>query len=205
MRIIDIDQNSDEWLELRKGKITGSKLKDIVVKRGTSKKIGFYQLIADKLALEPEDEFALDRGHRLEHEAIEQFELLTGKSVNKDVGLCISDVSDDIALSPDGLIEVDGEYKEAVEVKCLGSARHIQAIVENQVPDDFKPQMMQYFIVNELLTTLHFVFYDPRVIAKPVHVITVNRSDIEEDIEFYRDYQIKTLKQIDDIVTNLAF
>ena len=33
MKVVNIDQNSEQWLELRKGKITGSKLKDIVVEK----------------------------------------------------------------------------------------------------------------------------------------------------------------------------
>ena len=34
-------ETKDEWMEARKGKITGSRLKDIVVKRGIDEKIGF--------------------------------------------------------------------------------------------------------------------------------------------------------------------
>lgn len=205
MRIANIDQNTDEWLELRKGKITGSKLKDIVVKRGDGKKIGFYQLIADRLALDPDDEVAMDRGHRLEDEAIEQFEVLHGKKVNKNAGMWFSEDNEDIAVSPDGAIENDGAFTEAVEVKCLASARHIQAIIEDEVPADYELQVLQYFIVNELLQTLYFVFYDPRVIAKPLHVVQVDREDKQHNIEFYKEYQLNTLKEVQREVEKLAF
>ena len=46
--------NREEWLKSREGRITGSKLKDIIVKRGTGKKKGYYQLIADKIATNPD-------------------------------------------------------------------------------------------------------------------------------------------------------
>lgn len=206
MRILDLDQNTPEWLDARKGKITGSKLKDIVVKRGSRKKIGFYQLIADRLAIEETYIDPRDRGHSLEREALDMFDEKTGLSTDKDVGLCVSDLNEGIASSPDALIkDEDGIYRSAVEVKCLGSARHIEAILTNQIPSDYEEQALQYFIVNDDLEVLYFVFYDPRVIAKPFHVVQIAREDYEEDIEFYRDYQLEILKEVDEAVEKLAF
>ena len=64
MKIVTVEQNTDEWLELRKGKITGSKLKDIYAARKTTgKKRGFYQLIADKIAIDAELEDAREGIH----------------------------------------------------------------------------------------------------------------------------------------------
>lgn len=206
MKIIPVEQNSSEWLELRKGKITGSKLKDIVVKRGNGKKVGFYQLIADRLAIVEDYEDPRERGHSLEHEALEMFEKVTGREVDKDVGLCVSDLHESIALSPDGLIkDEDGRYTEAVEAKCLGSARHIEALLTDKVPADYEMQAIQYFVVNDELEVLYFIFYDPRVIAKPFHIVQVTRADLEADIEFYQDYQVSVLKEVDEALEKLAF
>lgn len=206
MKIIELDQNTPEWLEARKGKITGSKLKDIVVKRGSGKKIGFYQLIADRLAIDEAYQDPRERGHALEHEAIEEFEKATGRVVNKNIGLCVSDLNDAIALSPDGLIkDEDGKYTEAVEVKCLGSARHIEAVLTNRVPAEYEMQATQYFIVNEDLEVLYFIFYDPRIIAKPLQMVQITREELEEDIELYRDYQLDVLKEVDAALGKLAF
>jgi len=204
MKILNQDQNSEEWFDQRKGLITGSKLKGIVVKRGTSKKIGYYELLAEKLATPEAYEDPMERGSRLEDEAIKLFSDTTGKEVEK-VGLCISDSNPGIALSPDGLIDVKGRYLEAIEVKCLSSARHLQAHFEQEVPSDYKEQVMQYFIVNEDLETLYFVFYDPRITALPMVVIKVERKDIEDDIEYYREYQENTLKEIDSQLEALMF
>lgn len=205
MQVINIDQNSDEWLEMRKGKITGSKMKNLVVKRGTGKKIGFYQLVADHLAI---DENGLsssrDRGHEFEAEAIKAFEEQTGKKVEQ-TGMWLSDENPDIAVSPDGAISVNGEYTEAVEVKCLSAANHLQVVIEDEVPNEYDLQVTQYFIVNEKLKTLYFVSYDPRVTAKPLHIIQVDREDREHAIKFYREYEQDTLKEINDIVMKLSF
>jgi hypothetical protein len=206
MKIIEVEQNTNEWLEARKGKITGSKLKDIVVKRGNGKKIGFYQLIADRLAIEEAYIDPRERGHSLEHEALEMFEKQTDLVVDKDVGLCVSDINENIAISPDGLIaDDDGKYTSAVEVKCLGSARHIEAVLTDKVPDEYYAQAVQYFVVIDELEVLYFSFYDPRVTAKPFHIVQVTREDVEADVEFYRDYQKDTLKEVEEALAKLAF
>ncbi len=75
-------ENQESWLEARKTKITGSRLKDIIVKRGTGQKIGFYELIAERLAIPSDGEDPMERGHRLETEALERFTQETGKEVD---------------------------------------------------------------------------------------------------------------------------
>lgn len=204
MKVVRVEQNTQEWLDLRKGRITGSKLKDIVVKRGSGRKIGFYQLIADRLALDANGENAMQRGHDLENEAIEAFEHSTDLKVDKDPGMWLSDENENIAISPDGA-EQSETPTWAVEVKCLASARHVEAVLTDELPGDYKEQVLQYFVVNENLQTLFFVMYDPRVIAVPLYIFELSRPDMEEDIVFYRDYQLDILKQVDEAVTSLAF
>lgn len=206
MQVVDIDQDSPKWLEFRRGKITGSKLNDIVVKRGTAKKDGFYELIAERLSLdELTDELPMDRGHRLEVEAVEQLEEVLGYTFNKKPGMWISDIDENIAISPDGGRKVGKHYKEAVEVKCLAGKHHLRAIEENKIPDKYWLQVVQYFVVNERLEVLHFVFYDPRVMARPLHVIKVERETIADEIQYYIDYEISLLKEVDECVERLAF
>ncbi len=195
-------QNTNQWLEMRKGKITGSKLKDIIVKRGTERKIGFYQLMADRLSLTEEYEDPMERGHRLEDEAIAEFEKLTKKKVEQ-VGLCISDENENIALSPDGLIKIGKKYKEGIEMKCLSSALHLKGYFEKKVPKEYLEQVYQYFIVNTDLEKLYFVFYDPRVTVKPIHFVEIDREDVEDEIQFAKDYQEQTLKEIEELLLTL--
>lgn len=200
MKVLKLEQNSDEWFDVRKGKITGSKLKDIVVKRGTGRKVGFYQLIADRIAIEPDDEDAMERGHRLELEAIERFEKETGLKTEQ-VGMWISDDDNDIAVSPDAVIG----NTEAVEVKCWSPARHLQAYLEDKIPNDIKEQALQYFVVNPDLKRLHVVFYDPRIPSCDYHSHTIDRSEVHEDAENLKEYQLGVLKEVREIVERLAF
>jgi putative phage-type endonuclease len=204
MKILNSDQNSDQWFDDRLGKITGSKLGGIVVKRGTERKLGFYELIAEKLATKEDYQDAMERGHELEPVAVKLFSEKTGKQV-ESVGLCISDFNDDIALSPDGLIMIGSRYKEAVEVKCLRSAKHLQAYFEQKVPAEYEEQTIQYFIVNEDLETLFVTFYDPRISVIPIHWIELKREDLKEKIKFYREYQEQTLAEVNDLISKIAF
>jgi hypothetical protein len=205
MKILNNDQNTEAWQQDRLGKITGSKLKDLVVKRGTGKKIGFYQLIADKLSVPDNYDDAMERGHALESEAIALFEKEKKVKVEQ-VGLCISDFNDEIALSPDGLIQVDGNYTQAVEIKCLSSARHLQAYFQQAIPNEYMEQVLQYFIVNDDLETLHFVFYDPRLPESvQLHYQEVHRDDIQEKADQLKEYQINLLQEVDELVSKIMF
>ena len=191
----------DTWLFARRGKITGSRLKDIIVKRGTGRKIGFYELIAERLGVPADDENPMDRGTRLEEEAIERFKKETGKKVDTSLVIWTRDDNESIAVSPDGFIG----KKEAVEAKCLSSARHIEAWITKELPDEYRMQAIQYFIVNDKLTTLHVVFYDPRILAKDYFVIDVKRADVKEEIDEYRTYEELVLREVNDIVNQLTF
>lgn len=198
MKIQHFD-NEAEWLAARLGKITGSRLKDIIVKRGTGKKIGYYELIAERIGLPADGENPMDRGHRLEEEAIERFEKMTDKKVDCSLVLWVSDNNENIALSPDGVI---GEI-EAVEVKCLSSARHIEAYLTGEIPEEYRYQGLQYFIVNEKLEKLHFCFYDPRLKVKDFFIIEMLRYTLADEINTLEIYQKDTLKEVEEIVENL--
>lgn len=199
-------QNKEDWLAFRKGKISGTRLKDVIVKRGTGQKKGYYELIAERLAVTEEEfdgyipnETPMDRGTRLQKFAMQRFRQETGKVVDESLIIWSSDDDDSITVSPDGVIS----KTEAVEVKCLSSASHIEAYLKNEIPDEYKDQGIQYFIVNEKLKKLYFVFYDPRIPVKDYFTIEIKRSDIKSQIQQYKELQIKMISEINDIVNKL--
>jgi len=198
MQIVKFE-NEEEWLEFRKGKITGSK--KIRPSRGNNKLTGFYELIAEKLALPAGDKNPMERGKELEAEAIEEFAKITGKKVDNNLVILLRDDNANIALSPDGIISDE----EMVEVKCLSSARHIEAFLKQEIPSEYKEQVLQYFVVNEKLQTLYFVFYDPRLMVHQLFYITVLRETIKAEVESYLEFQRKTLEEINSIVNDLSF
>lgn len=193
-------KDEEEWLEARKGKITGTRLKDIILKRSTKPKIGFYEVIAERVALPPNEENVMDRGHRLEVDGIERFEKETGKKVNKDLVMMCRDDDENIAYSPDGYIG----KTEDVEVKCLSSARHIEAYLTKEIPNEYVEQILQGFIVNDKLETRYLVFYDPRM---PIDFfyLTIQRKEMQTQVDEYLELERQVLKQIAEIEKQLTF
>ena len=192
--------NEEEWLNARKGKITGTRLKDLIVKRSIKPKLGFYEIIAERVAIPPTKESMMDRGKRLEEEAMERFMAETKKKVNMDLVIWQRDDDENIAISPDGFIG----KTEAVEVKCLSSARHIEAWLTKEIPYEFEYQKLQYFIVNEKLKILYFVFYDPRM-PKDLFWMEVKRIEVADKIDEYLKLEREALKQISNIEKQLTF
>lgn len=194
-------ETEEEWKDGRKGKITGSKLGDVVTLRGNGKKVGYWQLLADRLSIDPDEEYPMDRGHRLEEEAIARFMKETGKKVDPTLVILTRDEDESIAVSPDGMI---GEY-ESVEVKCLKSAKHLEAYFTQKIPNEYYYQTLQYFIVNDSLETLYVVMYDPRVLVKDYFTLEINRSDIQEEVDQFLEYERQTLIEINEMANKLTF
>ncbi len=192
------DEGREEWKQDRLGRITGTR--DIIPKRGTEPKMGFWEIIAEKIAIPPDEENPMDRGKRLEEIAIDRFMKETGIEVCKDFVLISREDYPDIAYSPDGTI---GDTA-SVEVKCLKSPLHVKAIWNKEIPTEYEDQSIQPFVVNDKLETLYFVFYDPRM---PVdfYYITLKREDIQDKVSEYLEKQIVLLKQADKIIEALTF
>jgi len=238
-------QSEQEWMSARRGKITGSKLKNLYsplgktqkaaklldkgcdkelipdkvgCSKGTvtraenklekegkeyyqrNRKMKFYELIAERIGVEGDDLSARERGNRLESEACAAFEDETEKEVNDGLVIWEREDNGSIAISPDGMVD----EIEAVEFKCLSSARHVKAIIEDEIPEKYEYQITQYFIVNDDLEKLNFVMYDPRIKVEPLKIFEVKREDIKGDIKKYKQFEEETLEEIDSIVCQLT-
>ena len=195
----EIEQGTEDWHQIRKGKITGTTLKGIM---GTPKarKTALYEILAERLTVgvDMEYENAMERGLRLESDAVAMFELEKDKKVEL-TGFCEDDTNPMIANSPDGLI---GET-EAIEVKCLGGTNHIKMWLENVIPEEYFWQVVQYFIVNEKLEKLYFVGYNPDIPIHSLHIIEVERDNILEDIKKAKVAQEMFLGEVEEIIKTL--
>ncbi len=192
------EQGTKEWHDHRRGKITGTKLDDVM---GTQ--LARIQLIAELIAEEGTEQSniinptqEMERGNAEEDFAIKLFEQQTGKTVER-VGACQSDVYDWLMLSPDGLIrDSKGLYSEAIEIKAPKSQtaifyRMVNMIPQDElklpksktnilgIPQDYIWQVVNYFLVNENLKKLYFGVYDVRFIEddKKLYIVEVERSN----------------------------
>lgn len=226
MRIIKLSQSADReaWLQQRIGKITGSKAKAVKpLSRGADKTpAGFWQLVAEKLAIAPDGEKDLERGHRLENEALkltaEKFDL----KLNLDPGMWLSDDHEDIGVSPDAAEDSDTPTY-AAEAKCLSSAHHLKYVIKdlrakehdgynplNSIPDEYsstyREQVIQYFVVNDHLKTLYFTLYDDRIAVDKYmhHVIVIRREDVAEEAAAQKQTQLEILQEVNKLIATLT-
>ena len=201
MKIIDnIEQNTPEWLELRRGKITGTS--KITAFNGAKLLTDFWRILADKVVVPEESiETARDRGKRLEDEAVELAANLYDIDLYESVAMCISDENPNLAYSPDRLAKpVKGKFKVDFEAKCFEGAAHLESVIEGYIPD--KIQMLRPFTVNPDLETRYYVFYHDRIEIPELRlkVIEIHRKDYLVDIEKLAQQDKKALEKIDEIL-----
>ena len=184
MIVHNVAQMSYEWQKLKLGKVSGTRLKDLV----GSKKIELAcKLIAEIETQEIEEGFINDkmqRGIDTEPIAADKFTEVTGIEL-MEVGFIESTKWGFIGNSPDRYFKND--FTEAVEIKCPDTKKHVYYIVTNNW-SEYKHQIASYFIANNDLEKLHFMSFDPRFTIKPYHITTIYRDEI--DFEYYN-------KQID--------
>lgn len=203
MIIHQVEQKSQEWLDLREGKVTGSTLSKILSPRKDVRERAFYGLLAARLKIEDGiEETDMERGNRLEDEAREEYEEESGNKVEK-IGFTTRDDNQYMGESPDGLIKVDGKYRGALEIKCLGCENHIKAKVEGKIPEDYEAQVLQKFIINDDLEWLDFVLYDPRITIFPYLKFRVTREEIKDKVEEARVKEEEFLKQVEEKLAEL--
>ena len=202
MIIHDVKQWTPEWLNLRKGIITGTRLKAVASAPSTATyKWLMSELIAEDLAPLPEvfQNDAMIRGTIMEPIAKKEYEKLTWHEVD-EVGFCIHDERKYCWLSPDGFISHDredpNEYTKAIEIKCPGAKNHLKYIQENKIPAEYKWQVVNYFLICETLQELDFITYNPDIYVEHLrmHVISVKREDyakelkeIQEKLDIFKD------------------
>lgn len=173
------DQGTQEWLEMRRGKLTASRMADAMAGKETAARKNYIaQLVAERLTGQIAPSFCNDAmAWGTEHEPIAraEYEILTGRDVN------LIDFVDHPELewcgaSPDGLLLDDG----LIEIKCPNTATHIDYLLGQKPPAKYVPQMAL-----QLLCTgrkwCDFVSFDPRMPEKHrLFIVRYQPTDLEK-------------------------
>lgn len=179
---VNVEQRTPEWIEYRIGKITGTRLKEVL--RADNLPL-LYEMIAEVESKQIEEipvNKAMQRGIDCEP-IVRQMYQDKYNEIIEEVGFCLSDENDYLALSPDGFTL---DRKGAIEIKCPSTKTHVKYILDDKIPTDYLPQVCMYFIVNTELEWLDFVTYDDRFPSIPMYVIHVTREDIADKIFEYK-------------------
>ena len=192
----NLEQRSEEWKQIRKGSIGGTRVKMVMAKNNLPL---IDELIAEKHTDLIEENYindAMQRGIDLEPFAIKEFEELSETKVDT-FGLVTNEKFPGCHLSPDGLVlDVTGVPMFGVEVKCPSTKKHVEYIRTNRVPAEYKYQVYHYFTICDTISSMFFVSYDPRFEARPVHMVQLNREDITEELEAFKTGLLKFIDKL---------
>jgi putative phage-type endonuclease len=159
-----MEQGSDEWKAIRLGKVTASRVADVVAKTktGWSASRANYraQLVAERLTGNLADSYtnqAMEWGVLTESEARSAYSFYTGADVEQ-IAFAPHPTIAMSGASPDGLVGSDG----LVEIKCPNTATHIETLLGGSVPGKYVLQM-QWQMECTGRAWCDFVSFDPRM------------------------------------------
>lgn len=185
----DIAQGTAEWHAMRLGKVTASRVADVIAKTqkgfGASRAKYAGELIAERLTGTPAERFtnaAMAWGTEQEPEARKTYEFYRDTDVVQ-VAFVSHPVIGDSGASPDGLVDVDG----LLEIKCPETHTHIETLLNKEVPSKYVTQMMWQMACTGR-KWCDFVSYDPRLpesmrfFCRRVHRDDALIADLEKEV-----------------------
>lgn len=159
-----IEQGTPEWFAQRLGKVTCSRLGDVMAKTktgySTSRANYMAQLICERLTGRAEESYtnaAMQWGTETEPAARMAYESTTGNMVI-ETGFILHPVISGFGGSPDGLIDDRG----MIEIKCPITATHIEWLRGKKLPAKHRAQIQGLMMCCQR-DWCDFVSYDPRL------------------------------------------
>jgi putative phage-type endonuclease len=174
-----IEQGTQEWLELRKGKVTASRVADILAKTKTgvsaSRANYLMELAIQRVTGFIEESYtnaAMQWGKDNEGTARALYEAKADVFVDQ-VPFIDHPTVEGFGCSPDGLIGTDG----LVEIKCPNSHHHWEYFKKNVPPQKYVIQMQAQMACTNT-QWCDFVSYDPRMPERSqLLIVRVARDD----------------------------
>lgn len=179
------EQGTAEWLSERAGKVTASRIADVMAKTKTGYGAGranyMAELVAERLTGIPKQGFTNDAmrwGTETEPQARAMYELETGHTVI-ETGFVPHPTIEGTGASPDGLVGGIG----LVEIKCPNTATHIETLRGAAIDRKYLLQMhWQMICIGR--EWCDFVSFDPRLpLEMQMHIRRVERdAELAEEI-----------------------
>jgi len=198
-----MEQRSEEWYNIRLGKVTASRVADVAARTktgyGASRANYMAELIAERLTGKPAEKFqsaAMMWGIDTENFARAVYEAKTGNVVLEG-GFVPHPSMANTGASPDGYVDFDG----LVEIKCPNTATHIDTLISQSVPERYMLQMQWQMACAER-QWCDFVSFDPRM---PENMqMFIKRVDIVKPVVHMLETEItKFLVELNDKLTAL--
>lgn len=159
-----MEQRSTEWFNARLGKVTASRVADVIAKTktgySTSRENYMAQLVCERMTGTQGESYsnaAMQWGTDQEPLARAAYEAVEDVLVD-EVGFITHPTIIAAGASPDGLVGDDG----LIEIKCPNTATHIDTLLSDKVPSKYNTQM-QWQMACTGRKWCDFVSFDPRM------------------------------------------
>lgn len=193
-----IIQGTTEWKQLRLGKVTASRISDVMSKgkngESASRKNYRTELVVQRLTKEPGESFtnsAMEWGTNTEPFARAAYEASTSHCVMQVPFVSHLTIAN-FGCSPDGMISTNG----LIEIKCPNSTTHIEYLLDGKPPTKYVPQMQCQMAVTGR-KWCDFVSYDPRL-PEDLQLFVVR---LERDDEYIKAMEEEVVKFLDEVQT----
>ena len=142
--VTKVEQGSPEWFAMRCGKVTASRIADVMAKPrepGKGMRVNYmWQIVVERLTRQPMKTYqskTMAEAHEWEPMARAAYTFHTDHEVEQvafvdhiDIPLC--------GCSPDGLVGSEG----LVEIKCPELTAHMDTMLKDTIPSEYYKQMM---------------------------------------------------------------
>lgn len=159
-------QGSQEWFQARLGKVTASRIADVLAKTktgwGASRYSYMGELIAERLTGRPNEPFttsAMEWGRANEAKARAAYEFKYDCQVT-EVGFIEHPRLEGLAgASPDGVIDDE----TLLEIKCPSTYVHLDTLTSGKIPPRYQLQMQWQLECVQGKRRCKYVSFDPRL------------------------------------------
>ena len=198
-----MDQGSEEWFTIRIGKVTASRVADVIAKTKTgysaTRDNYMAQLVCERLTGQKGESFtnaAMQHGTDTEPLARAAYEALKDVLVD-EVGFVSHPTIEMAGASPDGMVGEDG----LIEIKCPNTATHIDTLLSQTVPGKYNTQM-QFQMACTGRQWCDFVSFDNRLPEElQLFVMRVPRDEVF--IRLIEAEIVQFLAELDDKINKL--
>ena len=200
-----MEQRTDDWFNARLGKVTASRVADIMAKTksgySASRKNYMAELLCERLTGQKEDSFcsvAMQHGIDMELQARFAYEQDTGFKVltGGDYAFYNHPTIPMFGASPDGIMSDRG-----LEIKCPNTATHLDTLLTGKIAEKYIIQMHVAMICAGL-DKYDFVSYDDRL---PPHLqLFIKTIELDKELAAQIVNEVTLfLSELDDMVKQL--
>lgn len=196
-------QGTDEWHKLRLGKVTASRVADVLSKgksgESASRRNYRIELVAQRLTGKPSEPFtnaAIEHGTATEPLARVAYKLKHNRDVI-DIAFVEHPTIEWFGCSPDGLVGEDG----LIEIKCPNTTTHLDWMEAGKAPSKHIPQMMAQMACTGR-KYCDFVSFDPRL-PEDLQLFVVRVKRDQEYIDNMEAEVKKFLNEVEETINKL--